>query len=595
MNNGQNGQNSVNSQYSNTFQNYQYNPQGNGMANTQYPNQQPQYGYPNQGNVPYQYPQNQGYPQYQQYPQTVPQQNQYQYGSNLNGLQPNDSKKKKKKFILLIGIAVVVLLIVILVIFFLGKDKKKKPTVNTNSNGTEETSYEAIMKQYGESVETNVSTYLKENETLPSKNTILDSSKIDGYSIACEIVEFYSSGKVYLSKCTINNSERFYTYGEEENENTVMEDYGKKALTYVSDYVKINKVLPGALDVKFDKKVECDTVKIYNENTIYLNDCSINGSDKKYTFGYPREDGYVYISYTAYNNDIMGETTTLDYLSDAVEKKQLKCSTNKCILDKYLGPYAAVKESDGRIILHNIQSTSSLFTVASNLTYTFIEKDGKEVYGLLLRNQKGQEAIYSLSENAMKKDYGTYYYNWEAKTDATNAWEKYTSLETKNLLVPVKKEKTGKYGLISLRNNKEVLPFEYDSMYFDGEYINVVKNNKRGLINQDGNYVLLGGNFYDEFVLADYQSKYIMAYDNDELQIIDLNGKLIKKVAEIPRGYVLLKDDGYSGMTYKEESGKAIFTILFKTDKVGNPCAKYTYNLTNSTLNIDENKCESFK
>ncbi len=611
MNNGQNGQNSVNPQYGNSSNNYQYNQQGNGMVrNPQYNNQQ-QYGYPNQsvsnqnqgypnmqGN--YQYPQNQGYPNnqvnYQYSQQSQPQSvaNNYQYGSNLNSYQkPN---KNKKKLFLIIGGVVILIIVVILVIVFLGKGKNEKNSGSgNNSGGNAGISNEEIINQYGSKLETEVTNYVTKNGVLPDKKAILESTKLEDYVIECGTVEFHSSGRVYLDKCSIDGSEELYTYGEESDDSAIMKDYGAKALAYVSDYVKLNNGLPYSIDIKFDDKVECEVVKIYDAETIYLENCSINESEKKYSFGYPREDGYAYVSYTGYNNEIVGETTTANYLSEDLEKRQIKCATNKCSVDKFLGPYVALKESDGRFILHNIQSTSSLFTVASNLSYTFLEKDGTEVYGLLLRNQKGQEAIYSLSENEMKMEYGKYYYLWENPKEATNVWEKYSSVETKKLLLPVQKTLNGKYGLISLLNGKEILPFEYDSMFFDSEYINVVKNNKRGLISLEGDRVLLGGNFYEEFVLANYQDKYIMAYDSDQLQIINLEGKLVKKVSEIPRGYVLMKEEGYSPLTYKEENGKAIFTILFRTDKVGNPCAKYTYNLTNSTLNIDENKCEAFK
>lgn len=593
MYNGQNNQNSGNQPYGNSSNNYQYNnggvPQNNGMMGNQtYYNQNQ--GYVG-GQVPqYTYPQNQNYAQYQQQSQL---QANYQYGSNLNNI-PNKNGKKKK-LILIVIIALVIVIAVVVAIFFLGKGKKKNGKVsNSNSNGTKETSYEEIIKQYGTAMETQISDYKEESGNLPTKDSILESTKIEGYQIECETVEIYSTGKVHLDKCSINGSEETYSYGEESNEEAILNEYGKKSVEYVSNYFKINNGLPNNIDIQFDAKIECETVKIYDAETLYLENCTINGSSKKYSYGYPKEDGYVYISYTGYNNEVIGETTTPNFESNKYQKQKIKCATTDCSLDKYLGPYVAIKESDGRTILHNITSTSSLFTVANNLEYTFIAKDGTSVYGLLLRNQKGQEALYSLEENQMKQEYGKYYYVWE-NPNKTELWEKYSSVVTKNLLIPVKKTKDGKSGLISLKKNKEVLSFEYDTMFFDDEYLNVTKNGKRGLISSDGDRILLGGNFYEEFVLANYQSKYVMVYDNDQLQVLNLDGKLIKKVAEIPRGYVLMNGDGYTGMKYNEEKGKAIFTILFRTDKQGNPCAKYTYNLTDSKLNIDENKCESFQ
>ena len=132
-------------------------------------------------------------------------------------------------------------------------------------------------------------------------------------------------------------------------------------------------------------------------------------------------------------------------------------------------------------------------------------------------------------------------------------------------------------------------------MSLSGEYISVKKEGKKGLISADGKKILLGEKFYEDLVFANYQDKYALVYENDELQVINLDGNLIKKVAEIPRGYVLMNEEGQMGMQYQEENGKAIFYVLFRTDKEGNPCAKYTYNFTNNDLNIDENKCEEFQ
>lgn len=581
MYNSPNNQNGNNSQYGNA--NYPYNnmPQGN----TQYTGSMPQQntGYSSNPNPQYGYPNG-----YTQYPQATQVPNNSQYGSNFNST-PNQTPKKDKKKIIIGGIIVLVVVIVLL-FFFLNKGKKgSKNSTNSNSNIDFNPAYEEIMNQYGYTMETKVAEYKKANGVLPTREYMIDSTKVDNNTIQCRIVEIYSTGKVYLDKCSVNNSEEIYSYGEDSNDEEIMQEYGEKALAYLSNYYSTRKVLPSTIDIKFEQKVECNVVNIYNDKTLYLGDCSVNGSSDKYSYGYLKEDGYVYISYSGSNNDVIGETTTANFESIDVQKRQIKCVTNVCSLDKYVGPFVAIKESDGRTLLYNVGLFSSSFTVEKNLEYTFLVSDNT-VYGILLRNQKGEEALYSLTENTMKHDYGKYYYVW----GNLNKGE-YATTKTKNLLIPVKKEKNGKSGLISLKTNKVVLGFDYDTMFFDDEYINVTKDGKRGLLNADNRQPLLGGKFYNDFVLANYQQKYVLVYDQDLLQIINIDGKLIKKVAEIPKGYVIMNGNGYTGMQYQEDKDKAIFTVIFKTTKPGNPCAKYTYNLTKSDLKIDENKCEAFK
>ena len=564
-----------------------------------YNNQNPNYPYGNSSNNGQMQPQyNQGYQQVN-YPQYGQNQNNPQYvgNNNFSGYQvPSPAPKKSKKKIILISIVVVLLVVVAVVVFVvLGKKEDKKNPENSSSNGTVDVTLEEIMNQYGNKVEENLSLYLKENNKVPEKEEILELSKIDGYEIVCEIVQLSSTGKAYLGKCIINNSTDTYDYGTYSDERALLKEYGTRALAYVNDYEKANNKLPNTIDINFESKVECEAVKIYDSSNLYLKDCSVNGSKEKYSFGYEIEPGSVYITYAGHNYEVIGEMTTSDFESSQVSKKIIKCTTNDCSLDKYLGSYIAVKEKDGNIIIYDIKSSTSVFAVTSNLKYTFIERNGTEVYGVLLKNAKGQEALYSFADRRLMQEYGKYYYDWTPYISGDGVWGEYPSIETKKNLLPVRKTLKGKYGLINTYNGEVVLPFEYDTIFMDNQYINVTKNSKRGLIDLDGKKILLGGNFYDEFVIADHQELYVMTYGDNILQIVNIEGKLIKKIADIPVGYVLMKEDGYSSFYYKEEDGKIIFTVLFKTNKQGNPCAIYTYNLTNSTLNIDEDRCEAYK
>ncbi len=608
MYNGQNNQNSGNQQYSNSSNNYQYNnsgfPQNNGMMNNnvqqpQYNSMQNQYnGMQNGTQQP-----NYQYQGYSQYPQTsTPQPSKPQTPPMYSGYQitgPKKNKKNKKILFLILGILIVAIIVVI-VIFLLGNGKKGKKSsannTNSNSTGNTEISLEEIMQRYGEELETKVAKYVTENGSLPDKDTILSTTKIEDYLVECETVDFYTNGKVYLDKCSINESEKIYSYGEATDESATMKEYGTKALAYVSDYSKTNKKLPSTIEVEINAKVECETVNIYDSETIYLAGCSINGSQNKQSFGFQKEDGYVYISHVGHSFEVAGETNTADYESDKLVKKKIKCTTDKCSLDKYLGPVIAIKESTGKIIIHNIQTSTSLVTLDKGTEYTFMGKDGVEVYGLLLRNESGKEALYSFGDKRINQAFGRYYYDWSPSKEYSGEWAKYPSIKTNQNVLPIKKSVDGKYSALNLNFGKELIPFEYDTVVIDNEYINVTKNKKRGLISLRGDKTLLGGVFYEEFSLAKYQQQvYALTYDGKLLQVVDVNGKLVKQVANIPSGYVLMNEKGYSSFYNTNINNKVVFTVLFKTNKPGTPCAQYTYNLTNDELKIDENSCELFK
>ncbi len=634
--NEQNNQNSGNYQYGGSQGNQSYNGMNpNSMPNTQYNNTQ--YGNQSYNNSQTQY-NSQGYSngsygnmqntqqyngmynnmqnntQYQNLSNTSQYGNMMnQYNQSYNGMNPNTMgnngfngyqitgagvtpKKPKNKKVLIAIIAVIIIVIIVLAFFLLkGKKSDKKPSTNTSSQSNTSTNvsnYESAMIEYGKKAEEFIQTYKKDNNKLPDMIEVTDNVKID-YKVYCDEKIIYPDGALYLNKCSINASDPIYTYGNPREENKIMKEYGALALAYVSDYQKVYGALPTTLNVEYEGKVVCDKVNIYDVNNIYLSECSVNDSEKIYSYGYQKDKGFVYIAYTQLNNEVYGENTTAYYESGSANSKVIKCATLNCSLDNYLGRYVAIKESTGKVSIYDITSAEEkvLYTIDKGVTYAFLRDGDTSVYGLLLRNTKGQEALFAFGGRNFVYDYGKYYYDWTSSSTSEIWWDHHPLFAATNLLV-VRKSSGNKYGLVNLRSRKEVIPCENDLIFMKNKYLHVVKSNKISLYNSTGGSKKLKGKSYDALAVSTYNNNYTMVYGNNVLEIVDIDGKLIKKVADIPAtNTLLLPNRPHENIKVVDNT---TFQVVFKTNKTKTSCARYNYDMQTMKLLIDEKECSYF-
>lgn len=612
MNNNQyNGMNNAqyNNQSYNNMQNNQYNNQNynTGMMNSSYGNMQNggQYNNTPTNNMP-QYNNLSNTAQYgnlmnTQYGQYNGMNNQPNMPVNnaFNGYQfagpaVKPKRNKNKKLLITIGVIIVIILIVLAFFFLKGNKKEKKPTSNSNSTivSSNGSNYEEVMNEYGLKAEEYIKSYKDANGKFPDMVEVTDNVKVD-YKVYCDEKIIYPDGALYLNKCSINASDSIYTYGNPREENKLMKEYGALALAYVSDYNKVYGDIPTTLNVEYDGNIVCDVVNIYDVNNIYLDQCSVNGSEKIYSYGYQKNKGFVYIAYTQLNSEVYGENTTAYYESDSANSKVIKCSTLNCSLDKYLGKYVAIKESNGKTGVYDITSSSEdpVITVDKDVTYTFIRDGDTSVYGLFLKNAKNQEALFTFYGKQYVYNYGKYYFDWTSNPASDLIWDRYPLFAATNLIV-VRKVSGNKYGLVNLKTRKEVIPCENDMIFMKNKQLHVVKGNKTSLYNSTGSSKRLKGKSYDALAVSNYNNYYTMVYGSNLLEIVDIDGKLIKKVADIPATYTLLEYmKPYESIKLVDNT---TFQVVFKTNKTKTSCARYSYDMQSMKLVIDEKECSYF-
>ncbi len=188
--------------------------------------------------------------------------------------------KNKKAFALIELIAVLVILAILSLIIV--------PIVLNIVSKTKNSANKRSVDAYGKSIEIAISSYLLETGDFPNS---LDDLKIEyNGEIVCEKKQLNKDSSIYLSKCMIdgeyvkdNTEDGYYHYGKKEVTNEDYIDmYGKALENAVNSYKYIYRKFPTDLDnleISYNgPKVVCAQRSLNHDGTVYMTNCSVNGS-----------------------------------------------------------------------------------------------------------------------------------------------------------------------------------------------------------------------------------------------------------------------------------------------------------------------------
>ena len=188
--------------------------------------------------------------------------------------------KNKKAFTLIELIAVLVILAILALIV--------TPIVLNIVRHSKESANKRSVDAYGKSIEIAISSYLLETGDFPNS---LDDLKIEyNGEIVCEKKQLNKDSSIYLSKCMIdgeyvkdNTEDGYYHYGKKEvTDEDYIDMYGKALENAVNSYKYIYRKFPTDLDnleISYNgPKVVCAQRSLNHDGTVYMTNCSVNGS-----------------------------------------------------------------------------------------------------------------------------------------------------------------------------------------------------------------------------------------------------------------------------------------------------------------------------
>ena len=131
-------------------------------------------------------------------------------------LEPNPGKKKKVFVFLVIAIFMVIVAVVVVLFLLLSKPDKKEEIPDEEPESVVEESNQEIFDSYVTKLQELINGYVSSNTTLPTYEELSSYVKLDSHTITCEQNILYPSGNLYLSQCSVDQSEEKFFYGEEE-------------------------------------------------------------------------------------------------------------------------------------------------------------------------------------------------------------------------------------------------------------------------------------------------------------------------------------------------------------------------------------------
>lgn len=439
-------------------------------------------------------------------------------------------KKAKSKKVIIIITIITALLVALFIFLILNRTPESDKRV-------EVLDYEKIINNYGEKVSSIVTDYKDKNSLVPTWEEVLELLEYDKYNVECEIHYIYQDGTIYLNSCEVNDKKVRYSYGKEQDE----QKNGKKIEIY-KDYNGYNSESNGT----FVSSITCNS-----------DDCEFVTALDKYVI--VTESG----SYYLYNYD-----------NDTLEFGPFDLDQNY---------YNNFIMHDGILygIYYSESNTHNIYSIKASKVFKNISGELESDYNLML---KYGYVVFKLnnSHNFINMKTGNISYKIE------NNIGKFIEDKKNNIV----------YITSYLNNiNKFKLYNSNGKLLFDGEEFSNVSLYDEGLmVSNDKSFKLYDSKLNLKIKSKDYElllgiyDKFIVVLDNQSLNLVNINDKLITVLFD--------KYDKYSFNFLRELSGyetidnnKILYILLenksIPTSEDGH-IIKISYNLKTEEVKLEE-------
>ena len=392
----------------------------------------------------------------------------------------------------------------------------------------------------------------KDEEVLTNKNKLKIVFIISGVALLCLIfliIFLIPSKSNKTSKVDDTKKSSKVDYKE------VIEGYGDaiKGLVGVT-YEKDKKILTydeAIKLVKYDYKVVCKDHEIYEDGLVYLDKCSVNGKDVKYTYGKKQEKK---------EEPKISEDAIKVYVSKKGGKATLDKVKNEDDYDiyyfeidgKYSGltllsstsDYVFYADEDYNTHMINFKTGNKIFESMNYSSVLPIKLD--EVYdtdyvAVCINNKWG---IYKISNNerVVSHKYDTVtpllYMGTSGPSFEVNA------LDDGVVAAANYGYNGSEYGLVNYHNGTEIIKVEYKNMLKSGKYLFATDYYGDGhVFDYSGKEYL--ANKYDELYWA-VDGKYVLVKDGKNIKVVNVSGKELYDYGEVN-----VEKINY-GLTYKD-------------------------------------------
>ena len=347
----------------------------------------------------------------------------------------------------------------------------------------------------------------------------------------------------------------------------IINEYGKSIENTIHTYLGENDEIPTWSKVnelnKYDQhEIVCETHNIYNDGSIYLNECKVDEKKVKYSYGEEKEEVKEGKKLSIYKVDYSDDYYRYSPKNEAGSSlvATITCKTENCEYIEAYDKYVFVKEED-KYYLYNYENDSMEFG-PFDLNENYYENlllDDKNLYGIYY-NENGTNNIYNVNTGKILKNitgtlvnadyYGLsnvlYKYNYAILLN--KSVNNFVNLKTGNISYSIK-ENLGKF--VEDTKNKIV----YMAAYTNSDY------NKFKLYNSNGKELFDG----KEFTYFNVNNGNIIVSSETEYKVYDskLNLKLSSKkydqILGVHEDFIVVIEDSYLKIIDLEDKELAEF------------------------------------
>ena len=450
------------------------------------------------------------------------------------------------------------------------------------------------------------------NNSSNKKSTILIAS-------LCIIVLVLGTLIVLLIANKNKNNREMSELNTKEKEE-ILEDYGNALKEIITIHFMKNNILltyeEATQLVYFKQDISCQEHEIYDDGSVYLNDCMIDNKEVETSYGIKQnkreapipsgnvkiyvlkgsglasleepKSGSNYITYSIdikdnYNNLELINAKTSDYVHYMTDDDTISHIVNfktgeKALKDVNYFSIAPIKlesEYDTRYVAVNIKKDGhdnwgfydiidNRETVKPQFNFTFWGCTSGPIFNVSAIDEK--IAVYSAS------------------------WKTINEIDANSI----------RYGVIDYKTGKYSVPLEYTSMWNISGYLFSTNSSNKSYIYDYSGKKYLEGKF--DKVLDIISKDYILVNNKKDIELINIDGKVLYKYGEydLKENYNSSRSDDtiiflLKGKIDKKNEEKEIEEEKEKIEEINeneDNCIKFIYHEDSKTGNVKEGLCE---
>ena len=360
----------------------------------------------------------------------------------------------------------------------------------------------------------------------------------------------------------------------EEEKQEMINSYGRALESVILIHYQKSQVILSFDDadnyVELEDDVVCGIHEVYEDGTVYLDNCSVNGKNTEYSYGVKQEPKEPFDSTTmikVYVNKLTNERSlsVFDNMENVVEYTVHRDEKieNPVLLEN--SDYVFYFDSEYNVKMKNFKTDKYALEGIkySNLMPFRIEDKYYDTRYIGVFNGK-KWGIYNLESSKAVVGH-VYDYIFTLSTGISGPRIAVNTLKDTYIAV----NKNDKYGVIDYTSGTEIIPIEHNTLTRSGNYLWATHNNEtEGFIYDfSGNSYLTSG--YDK-IYGIAAGTYVLVEQKGNLKLIQLDGKVLHNYG---------KNENLGRLNFALEYGNGALFQFYKEDPSElSICVEYSYN-----------------